>query len=259
MKRNEKKVPGFDEIIFRNRNRAYGAYDLRKRYKTAASISVLGVSALFTALILVLSGMMPKEATATGGRVIYMPTKLDPYIDPNKFVKIEDVKPVKQPETNAYVPPVVTDDTTMKNDGLMATDLMISTTRDPGVVEKIDSVMKEIAPEPAIDDEPVIISQEPPFFPGGEEALLKYIADNTKYPQEAIDINLQGKVLVKFAVMKDGSVSKIQVLRGISPLLDNEAMRVVSTLPKWKPGKQNGNPVSVWFMVPVTFRITGMN
>jgi len=255
MKRNEKKVPGFDEIIFRNRNKEYGAYDLRRRYKSAASLSVLSVSAFFILLTILISSLMPKDATAVAGPVIFVPVTPDKYTNPKEIAPPEVKKPVSQREQTRYLQPIISTDSILPGDGMMTTDLAISSVKDGKVTENIDSVMQQIAPDPVKPDEIIITSQEPPIFPGGPTALLKYIADNTKYPQEAIDINMQGKVIVKFAVMYDGSVSRIEVLRGVSPLLDNEAMRVVSTLPKWRPGKQNGNPVSVWFMVPVTFQI----
>jgi protein TonB len=255
MKRNGKKVPGFDEIIFRNRNKEYGAYDLRRRYKSAASFSTLGVSAFFILLTIVISSFMPKDATAGAGPIIIVSATPDKYTNPKEIAPTEPKKPANQPEIPRYVPPKVVEDPADNSNTMMTNDLAALTITDGVVTENIDSVMKYIAPEPVNKDEIFISSQEPAEFPGGPTALLKYIADNTKYPQEAVEINMQGKVIIKFAVMYDGSVSRIEVLRGVSPLLDNEAVRVVSTLPKWRPGKQNGTPVSVWFMVPVTFQI----
>jgi protein TonB len=255
MKRNGKKVPGFDEIIFRDRNKEYGAYDLRRRYKSAASFSTLGVSAFFILLTIVISSFMPKDATAGTGPIIFIPATPDKYTKPKEIAPPEPKKPANQPEQVRYVPPVISDDSLFNGNTMMTNDLAALTITDGVVTENIDSVMRVIAPEPVRNDDIIITSEEPPIFPGGPTALLKYIADNTKYPQEAVEINMQGKVIIKFAVMYDGSVSRIEVLRGVSPLLDNEAMRVVGSLPKWRPGKQNGNPVSVWFMVPVTFQI----
>jgi protein TonB len=255
MKRNEKMVPGFDEIIFRNRNKEYGAYDLRRHYKSTASLSILGVSTFFTLLMILISSFMPKDATAGSGPVIFISVTPDKYTNPREIAPLEPKKPVILSVQVKYSPPVITDDPALLTNTLMSNDLATTLVQNGTVIANPDSEMKYIAPDPVRNDEIIIFSQEPPIFPGGPTALLKYIADNTNYPQEAIDINLQGKVIVKFAVMYDGSVSRIEVLRGVSPLLDNEAMRVVGTLPKWRPGKQNGNPVSVWFMVPVTFKI----
>jgi len=94
-----------------------------------------------------------------------------------------------------------------------------------------------------------------PVFPGGDVGLLKYIADSTHYPKEAKEKGIQGKVITRFMVKKDGSVSDVSVLKGASPLLDNEAIRVVKTLPKFTPGILNGKTVPVWFMVPITFAL----
>ena len=94
-----------------------------------------------------------------------------------------------------------------------------------------------------------------PLFSGGDTALLKFIAKNTIYPDSAKKNNIQGKVVVKFVVQKDGSVSNIEVLKPVSPLLDKEAIRVVGTLKFENPGKLKGKPVAVWYMVPITFAL----
>lgn len=94
-----------------------------------------------------------------------------------------------------------------------------------------------------------------PLFPGGDEALLKYIGDSTHYPKEAKIKSIQGKVITKFMVKTDGTVAKVSILKGVDPLLDNEAKRVVSTLPKFSPGILKGKKVPVWFIVPITFAL----
>jgi periplasmic protein TonB len=255
MKRNEKQVPGFDEIIFRNRNKEYGAYDLRRRYKSTAGYSILGVSAFFTALIILISSLMPREATAGTDKGFIVPIILDKYNIP-KVAQPDLKKPDIKVEQLKYVPPKVVDDTFDITNTLMTNEDALGSIKDGIVVEKLDSITEDISPVSVKKDEEIFIKvEESPLFPGGDIALLKYIADNTKYPAEAIEINLEGKVVVKFAVMSDGSVSKVQTITRINPLLDQEAIRVVSSLPRWKPGKQNGKPVSVWFSVPVTFQL----
>lgn len=96
---------------------------------------------------------------------------------------------------------------------------------------------------------------ELPVFPGGDIALLKYIADSTHYPKDAKTNGVQGKVVTRFMVRADGTVSDVSVLKSVSPSLDKEAIRVVSTLPKFTPGKLNGKNVNVWFMVPIQFSL----
>jgi periplasmic protein TonB len=94
-----------------------------------------------------------------------------------------------------------------------------------------------------------------PMFPGGDAALLNYVAVNTKYPETAKKQNIQGKVIIRFCVNPDGGVSLASVLKGVSPDLDAEALRVVNSLPSFKPGRQAGKPVPVWYMVPISFSL----
>jgi TonB family protein len=94
-----------------------------------------------------------------------------------------------------------------------------------------------------------------PEFPGGDEALLKYIADSTRYPKEAKEKGIQGKVIARFMIKKDGSVSNVSILKGANTLLDNEALRVVKTLPRFTPGKLKGKKVPVWFMIPISYTL----
>jgi len=105
------------------------------------------------------------------------------------------------------------------------------------------------------DEEPFVVVDEMPVFPGGDSSLLAYIVKNTKYPETAKAKNIQGKVIVRFCVTKTGSVNRTSVIKGANPELDEEALRVVKTLPEFKPGKQGGKEVSVWYMVPVTFAL----
>jgi TonB family protein len=94
-----------------------------------------------------------------------------------------------------------------------------------------------------------------PVFPGGDSALLGYIARNTKYPEDAKNQAIQGKVIARFMVMEDGSVSGVTILQSANPLLDAESVRVVSSLPKFTPGLLKGKAVPVWFMIPIDFKL----
>ena len=103
--------------------------------------------------------------------------------------------------------------------------------------------------------EPFATVEQMPVFPGGEGELLKYIRDNTNYPESAKASNTQGKVIIRFAVSTEGKVTKETVLKGVAPALDEEALRVVRTLPKFEPGRQGGKAVPVWYMVPINFTL----
>ncbi len=94
-----------------------------------------------------------------------------------------------------------------------------------------------------------------PQYPGGQIAMMKYIMENIKYPKQAMKERIQGRVTVRFIVEKDGSISDVKPILSVHPLLNKEAVRVVESMPKWTPGKQNGKPVRVRFNLPVMFKL----
>jgi TonB family protein len=136
--------------------------------------------------------------------------------------------------------------------------------------KKIKATKTEVAPLPpppppppptphtGMEEEiPYVVVEEMPLFPGGDSTLLAYIMNNTRYPESAKASGIQGRVIVRFCVTKTGGIDLISVLKGVSAEIDSEAVRVVSTLPAFKPGRQGGKPVPVWYMVPITFSLTG--
>ena len=126
-------------------------------------------------------------------------------------------------------------------------------------VEQNEVIEEYVAPE--IEEEEVVeqeifqIVEEMPSFPGGEQKLLEYVAKNTKYPQIARESGIQGRVFIGFVVETDGGISNVKVLRGIGGGCDEEAVRVIKSLPKWKPGKQRGKAVRVSYQIPVNFKL----
>ncbi len=115
-----------------------------------------------------------------------------------------------------------------------------------------------IAPPDEVDDidvTPLIFAEEMPVYPGGEDALFSYIRENIKYPRESIEINSQGTVYVTFVVERDGRLTDISILRSVDTYLDREALRVISQMPKWKPGYQRGKAVRVQFNLPIKFEL----
>ena len=113
----------------------------------------------------------------------------------------------------------------------------------------------EVEEEEVQEQEIFQIVEEMPSYPGGEQKLMEYVAKNIKYPQIARETGIQGRVFVGFVVEPDGSVSNVKVLRGIGGGCDEEAVRVVKSMPKWKPGKQRGKAVRVSYMLPVNFKL----
>ena len=116
-------------------------------------------------------------------------------------------------------------------------------------------VAPEVVEEEVVEQEIFQIVEEMPAFPGGEQKLMEYVAKNIKYPQIARETGIQGRVFVGFVVEPDGSISNVKLLRGIGGGCDEEAMRVIKSLPKWKPGKQRGKAVRVSYQIPVFFKL----
>ena len=100
-----------------------------------------------------------------------------------------------------------------------------------------------------------VVVEHQPSFPGGQQALIKYLKENIKYPEQAKNDSIEGRVVLTFVVETDGSITDPKVVRGVHPLLDAEALRVVKLMPKWEPGYQNGAPVRVKYNIPVTFKL----
>lgn len=106
-------------------------------------------------------------------------------------------------------------------------------------------------------DEVFVIVEDAPSFPGGEEARMRFLQQNIRYPAIAREAGIQGTVFITFVVERDGSITNVRVLRGIGGGCDEEAIRVVSMMPRWNPGKQRGRPVRVQFNMPIRFTLSG--
>lgn len=107
----------------------------------------------------------------------------------------------------------------------------------------------------ASDEKIFDVVEQPPSFPGGQAALMSYLSKSVKYPEEALKDNVQGRVIVGFIVEKDGSVSNAKIIRSVDSALDKEAIRIVMSMPKWTPGRQNGRNVRTKYNVPVNFKL----
>lgn len=123
------------------------------------------------------------------------------------------------------------------------------------IIEETMETMKELEEEEIVDQTIYQTVEEMPSFPGGEQKLTEYVAKNLKYPQIARETEIQGRVFVGFIIEHDGSVSNVKLLKGIGGGCDEEAMRVIKSLPKWNPGKQNGKTVRVSYQIPVFFKL----
>jgi protein TonB len=255
MKRKKEKVPGFDDIIFRDRNKEYGAYDLRRRYGSTMSISLAAGLLIGASFFLVPYFTADPVDYKPGDRIdiIAMP---DPDLA-TPPVPPEAPEPPKPPEEAAnnlrFIPPEVVVDGQETGDGLLPADMLYREVTDGAATGEIPEDLTAVDPVVPIEPEPYVSVQEMPSYPGGNEALLRFISENVVYPRDAVENRIQGTVYLRFVVSSTGEVTRAEVTRSVDPLIDNEALRVISALPRWKPGKQDGTPVPVWFSVPVVF------
>jgi protein TonB len=258
MAKEKINAPAFDDIVFEVRNKEYGAYKLRKKYNRTVLIALLvGIIILATAVItpyLNAKALVNRSKRAERQVVV----KMENLDQPNQ--QVAPPPPPPPPPTDVvqqqrYVPPQVVDSIKPEDvKQLMTADQAQTEVTNKEVVEVVQQVKEEVQ-EAETEQQPFVVVEEMPMFPGGDPALLAYIAANTQYPEIAKENNIQGKVIVRFCVTSKGGVNQVSVLKGVDPELDKEAMRVVTTLPTFKPGKQGGKPVPVWYMVPIAFTL----
>ncbi len=260
MSKNSDKIPDFNDIIFENRNKEYGAYKLRKKY------NIHLITGLLIGLVLISTVTVTPYLKEKSHGIIKVPPERSIVIRMQKLdIPKDEIAPPPPPpppmepherivQPQRYVAPQVVDtimpeDTTRK---LLTAEEAKTAGPAKEVVSQAPPIT-EVAPE--TKEEPFTLVQEMPQFPGGNQALMKYISDHTIYPNIALENNIQGKVIVKFCVTAKGGVTQVSILRGVSPELNDEAIRVVKSFPKFIPGKQSGIPVPVWYVVPITFSL----
>jgi periplasmic protein TonB len=258
MARDLKKNPDFDDIVFEIRNRKYGAYVLRKKYNRNVIISLLiGIIILVTAVITpYLNAKALENRLKRAERQVEI--KMENMDQPKDLVAPPPPPPPPPADVvqqQKYVPPEVVDSIKPEDmKQLMTADQAQIAVKNEEVIEIAQEVKEEVQEEEAAP-EPFYVVEEMPMFPGGEIELQKYLAGHTQYPEVAKENNIQGKVIVKFCVTARGGVDQVSILKGVDSELDKEAIRVVNTLPPFKPGKQGGKPVPVWFVVPINFQL----
>jgi protein TonB len=253
------RVPAFDDIVFEKRNKEYGAYAMRKKYHRTLLVAMLvGIIIVATAVITpYLNAKALENRTKRAERQVEI--KMENLEQPTETVAPPPPPPPPPSEVvqqQKYIPPEVVD--SIKPEEmvqLMTMDEAEVVVQNEEVVEIVEEVQEEVQEEEVAEPEPFVVVEEMPMFPGGDTELLKYIGENTVYPEVAKENNIQGRVIVRFCVTSTGGVSQVSILKGVDPELDAEAIRVVNTLPKFKPGKQGGKPVPVWYMVPITFTL----
>jgi len=254
----EKVKNNIDEIVFEKRNKEYGAYYLRTKYNRYLT-RALSVAVVAILLATIIPFIIFKEAHSVN-------------VDKDVSVTMENLNAPKADEPPPPPPPpppealeqkvkftapVVTTDSVEDTHMLNQDDLNKSSTNTAPVSTEDQEIKVDDSKNQVIEQAAPILTivELMPGFDGGEEKMYKWLADNIKYPQVAKETGISGTVIVTFVVEKDGRVTNAKILKGIGGGCDEEALRVVSAMPKWKAGKQNGVPVRVQFNLPIRFTL----
>jgi len=261
--------PEWLELVFEDRNKAYGAYDLRQNYANnmvrAMVITFLGVGLLCGATIIFRSA--PPQTMYTVDvkpPVIPAAPRVEPPVKRTPPPVSHTIKPLPAQaaqQTIKVVPPVATDDAHAQKPVIDA-DIKgaIGTVDTKGPAGPPNVLPVDQNPGtggPAVDDKTIYTTAGVDVMPepvGGDKAWAKFLGKNLRYPSQAQDDGISGRVIVSFIIEKDGTLSNITVLRPAGNGFDEEALRVLKLAKAWKPGMQNGQPVRVRFMLPVNFQ-----
>jgi protein TonB len=258
------------DVVFENKNKAYGAYQLRQKNSSTTTRALLFASAAFILLFItpriisMIKGALPEEKVEKQVEVaIQPPPPVDPKTPPPPPV---EPPPPKQDQVK-FPPPIVKPDVQVKD-------------QEPPQIEdlkKADPGQKTIAGDPnadiviaapvgegpkqaaVVEDTKVydfVSIETPPGFPGGIEKFYAYVGKSIKYPPMAAENNIQGKVFLSFVVEKNGELTDIHVDRKLGGGTDEEAVRVLKASPRWTPGIQNGKPVRVKYNIPISFTLS---
>jgi protein TonB len=262
------------EIVFEHRNKAYGAYQLRREYN-----GTLGRALGFTILIIIFLLLLPRILGAFAGSTVEKKPEEFIYDGNGKdFKKVKEV--VSLPKTKSAplpraiqrftAPKITKDDQTQDPETNTVVDDLINSNKAIGsqnmdgsedlppivedettiLVKKVENNAKD--PEETYDGSTV---QKMPVFVGGEPELFRFINKNINYPEQARELGIQGTVVISFVVRKDGSATDIKLLKDVGGGCGKEALRVVQSMPYWIPGEMNGMPVNVRFTLPIRFHL----
>ena len=269
----------WSDMMFEHRNKEYGAYVLRRQTGRRNVISMIAVLLLFAAVMVFMIAKNAYEAYQKEHAVMDQVTELSALTQQKKKeAKVERKEiPVRQEQQQVvekvkssvkFTAPVIKKDDEVKpEDELKSQDEIMNSkvavgalnvvgNDENGEVLKAKEVIATEPVKPKEEENKVFdVVEQMPSYPGGMGALMQYLSSHIKYPAIAEENGIQGRVICTFVVERDGSITDVRIAKSVDPSLDKEAMRVVSSMPKWIPGKQNGSAVRVKYTLPVTFRL----
>lgn len=270
------------DIVFEGKNKDFGAYTLRaaspQRHTKAVIYMVIALAILLTLLILSVNGVFSRPddeqiVTSTEQELAQFEAQeeemeeeeeeqIQQFEEPEEIIAPEEVAN-EQRVTDLLI---TNDDEFEEEKAAKDVDKVMENEAQAGTIDVTEGtndlnkqtiVQEVIAETKPVEEAPVSIAmvEQKPSFPGGEAAMYQWLSSNIQYPAVASEEGIQGRVVVEFVVGKDGSITNVKVLRPRHPALDKEAVRVVKSMPKWVPGRNNGQPVKVTYTLPVTFKL----
>ena len=265
----------WSDLVFEGKNQAYGAYQLRRNTGKRNLQSMITMFAIFAAIAaIVIAKVSFDNYMASRNAAIETDVELQNLAEKKEIKQekkdepeVEKIEVERVKSSVAFTVPEIKKDNEVKEDqemksqdDLAETNTAIGAFTVEGNDEtaEVKHVEEKIAePEPVKEEETKVfdVVEQMPSVPGGQGELMAFLSKNIKYPVVAEENGVQGRVVVTFVVEKDGSITDVRVVKSVDPSLDKEAQRVVKSMPKWIPGKQNGSAVRVKYTVPVTFRL----
>ncbi|MCM1032287.1 MAG: energy transducer TonB [Odoribacter sp.] len=272
------------DIVFEGKNKEFGAYEMRQesehRHTRAVVIVLSALVVILALLILSLKGVFSKaEEEGPDAGVEQDMTAL---VSEEEIIEEEEEEQIQfeQPEEEIIQPEevaneqrvtellVVNDEDFEAEKEVKEQDQIKENEAQFGTVDVTEgtndlnkqTIEKEVLAEAPPAPEPekvytIAMVEQKPEFPGGEQAMYKWLSDHINYPAQASEEGVQGRVVVSFDVAKDGAITNVQIARGRHQALDKEAMRLVKSMPRWQPGRNNGQPVKVSYTLPITFKL----
>ncbi len=262
------------DILFANRNKAYGAYQLRRaynKYMTRALVIGLGMLIFVFTLPSILSavrGMVPKEKPIDVIAELGPPPDIDPNNPPPPPPPPPPTPPPPTRSTVKFVPPVIKKDEEVQEEEQKAIEEILDKKEDIGTEDKKgnDEAPPTIDESPSLDpviEAPKVVEktyemfdiQKEPSFPGGQAEMYKWLAKNVEYPEMAKESGISGQVVLTFVVGKNGAISDVNIVKDIGGGCGKSVKATVEKMPKWSPGEANGHPVKVRYTLPFKFKL----
>ncbi len=262
-------APDWCDMVFEEKNKSYGAYTMRQtsgHRHLIAMFFTIGLIAFIVFLPTLIKTIqkLTQRHEVMNERIVVADVKLEDAVKEKNIERQLDAPPPPPLKTTVkFTAPEITDEPIEEGDE-MKTQEELSANRTTISVADVKGTDEENGVDLAdLENHKVIIEEEifdggveqMPAYPGGDEELINFIKGHLVYPQQAVDMGINGRVTIRFVVNRDGKVSSVEILRSLDPACDKEALRVVKMMPDWIPGRQNGRAVAVYYTLPIVFKL----